>query len=264
MSEALITVVLCNWKHPNLLKVCVNSLLNSFTVPTEIKVVLNESNYESVTFLQAHGIDFVSLQENRGTVAVDLLTPLIKTPYVVTINDDQLIHPGWQDDLLLKVEKFYPCMVAVKCVEPEDTGNSMVTCDNLGHVLELQTYEKFIANTNQKKYQSDDVYGYNHPAILKTEDWKAVGGYSCGLAFDYFGLGGYCADDYFNYKIFELHKGNFRFIISGDSFAYHQVSFTGKRLPNEIKNYDAHSRFVELTGITTQQFRKSIDWGQKV
>jgi hypothetical protein len=140
----------------------------------------------------------------------------------------------------------------------------MVISDNCGHILEDNTYNEYIANCQSGKYYRKNRFGYQHPTLYSRYAWQSIGGYSCGLPFDYFGLAGYCLDDYFNYKMREYLGENTKFIVSGKSFCYHQISHTTKQLPPEVKNFDAHSKFVELTGQSTQEFRKSINWGQEI
>jgi len=259
-----ITVVLCSWKSFPMLYTCVESLRANSLENTNIKVVLNEYNRDSVNYLSDINIDFVACKDNRGTVAVDLLTPLLDSEYVVSINDDQIVNKGWDADLLNIYTDHYPCVPSVKCVEPEFTNNPMVIADNVGHILEILTRIKFEENCLNDKYKTHNLYGFNHPNLVRVSDWKKVGGYSCGLPYNFFGLGGYNNDDYFNYKLWKLYDEQLKFIVSGNSWVFHQVSFSGKRLPPEIKNYDSHAKFVELTGMTTKQFRDKLNWGQAV
>lgn len=263
-KNPLITVVLCNWKSHDMLKACVNSLLTSFTVDTDIKVVLNESDKESINFLHDHNIDFVSSTKNLGCAAVDLVTPMVNSPYIITVNDDQLFSENWQNGLLELYKDFYPVVPCSTCVELEDTNNSMVEVDNLGDILSPETLIKFRINCNNGKYNRLNRYGYNHPALFKTSDWKAVGGYSLNIPFDTFGLGGYCLDDAFNYKIWKLYNESIKFVVSGNSFVYHYVSYTGKRLPAHIKNFNAHGEFLKISQMSTSAFRSKIKWGEVI
>lgn len=263
----LITCVLCNWKSPDLLVICVEALKKSFTVDTDIKVVLNEYDKSSVEYLADNHIDFVATKTNQGAVGIDLITPLLDSEFVVSLNDDQLSPPseiGWQDNLLNLYGEFHPCVPCGLCVEPEFTSNPMVEVDDLGHILDTETYTKFADNCISHKYNRTNKLGYNHPNLVRTEDWKKVGGYSCGLDKSVFGVAGYQGDDWFYYNLWNLYQKKLKFIVDGKTPFYHQVSYTGKRLPSEIKNFDSHSRFVELTGMSTQQFRSVIGWGTEI
>lgn len=257
-----VSVVACNWNNTPLLKVFINGLLNSLTVKTAIFINLNEASQESVDFLNEKEIKFVANEANLGTVAVDQLTHLVKSKWIITINDDEIPFIGWQDDLLSLAINCWPCCPSVTCVEPEFTGNSMVVANDCGHILEKDTPLKFNLACESGIFARHDRFGYQHPTLYITDIWKSLGGYSCGLPFDHFGLAGYCADDYFNYKMRQFLGERCDFVVSGRSFCYHQVSNTTKRLAPEIKNFDAHSKFVQLTGISTQQFRESIRWGK--
>jgi len=262
--KAEITVVLCNWNNHQMLNRCIESLLDSITFNTEIKVVLNETSKESTNYLFDKKIDFVSLQTNYGCAAVDLLTPLINTEYVITINDDFLFPIGWQNDLVEIYKDKFPVVPCSSCVELENTFNPMVHLDNCGDILKEETLTLFRNNYVNGKYKRRNIYGYNHPSMFRTEDWRRVGGYSCGLPLDFFGPGGYCLDDYFNYRIWKLYNQQIDFVVSGNSCVYHHVSFSGKRLPPGIKNYDTNTKFVELTGMTVRHFREKLNWGKAI
>lgn len=262
MSKSLVTVVLCNWKSPEMLKACLNSLLDSNTFSTDIKVVLNEGNKDSANYLIDNKIDFYYSKENLGCAAVDVLTKTVETPFICTVNDDMLFHYGWQDDLFKLYKEHYPCVPCSGCVELENTYNHMVQVDNCGDILLKETLNTFRNNYLNGKYFRENLLGYNHPSLIKTEDWKAVGGYSLNLPFNHFSKGGYCLDDAFNYKIWKLYNEQIKFIVSGKSFVYHYVSYSGKRLPSEIKNFDSHSKFVEIAGMSSNEFRQKLNWGQ--
>jgi len=258
------SVVACNWNNAPLLERFIDNLLLSLSSLTEVYINLNEATEESIGILESRGVRYVVNLENLGTAAVDLLTPLISSPWVFTINDDQIPYFGWQEDLKKIAVNNWPCCASVTNIEPEFTNNPMVIADSLGHVLDLDTAIAFGNRCISGIYQGKNIRGYQHPTIYRTEVWKSVGGYSCGLPFDYFGLAGYCLDDYFNYKVHQYLGPATQFIVSGKSFCYHQVSNTTKRLPPNIKNFDAQSKFVELTGMTTQDFRNFIGWSQVV
>jgi hypothetical protein len=258
------SIVACNWKNTELLKVFIEGLINSLSLKTEIYINLNEADQNSIEYLNEVGIKFVAHSDNKGTAAVDCLTPLLKSEWVSTINDDEIPYLGWQDSLKELVSRYWPCCPSVTCVEPEYTGNPMVIADNCGHILHKNTRSNFISQCDSGVYYRKNLFGYQHPTLYLTEAWKAIGGYSCGLPFDFFGLAGYCLDDYFNYKMKQFLGKDTKFIVAGDAFCYHQVSHTTKLLPSSIKNFDAHSKFVELTGISTQEFRQSINWSNSI
>ena len=258
------SVVFCNWKNHDLLVNFVESLLASLTVKTEIFANLNEASQESIDFLEQKGVRYVANKDNLGTAAVDQVTHLLTAETVATINDDEIPYFGWQTDLITLQHIFWPCCPSVTCVEPQHTGNNMVVADDCGHILDPATYTKYITRCQEGAYYRPSRLGYQHPTLYSTEAWKAIGGYSCGLPFDYFGLAGYCLDDYFNYKMKKYLGEDTKFIVSGSSFCYHQISHTTKQLPPEVKNFDAHSKFVQLAGQSTQEFRRSINWGKEI
>lgn len=241
-----------------MLKSCVTSLTEAFEVggvDGDIKVVLNEANKPSVEFLQDKKIDFVALQENRGTLAIDYLTHLVNSEYTITINDDQIVAHNFFTRYFDMIKEYYPCSISSFCVEPAQTDNPLAIYDDLGHVSEKSTYEKFLHNVKNGKYDRQDMYGYVHPQMVKTNDWKLVGGYGIQYIND-FGLAGYCADDYFSYRLWTAHDQKFKFIVNGKSFVYHQISATTNRLDKNVKHFNAHEGFVKFTGMNAEYFKR--------
>lgn len=260
----LVTVVMCNWKDDVLLRSSVRSLLRSFTVDASLKVVLNEPQKESIEFLSDHNIEFVVSRKNRGPIAVDLLNPLVDSPYIVTVNDDQLFQKGWLERLV-EVAKTPACSASCQLVEPEDTGNPLVFPMDLGFVGDESTAEAFYQKAeNERVFRREARIGYIHPKMVKTSDWMSVGGY--GL-WDYgFGVGGQAADDYFAYRLWEKYGGQFRFYALADGCAvYHQISHTAKKLPAHVRHHNAGGYFKSRVGMTTQEFRNEIGgWGSPI
>jgi hypothetical protein len=244
-----------------MLKACIESLNKSFTVEASIKVVLNQGDKESAEYLSDSGIEFVRLNENYGTLAVDFAIPLFDAEYVVNTNDDMLFHPGWDSDLIGIIERNHPCSASCSLIEPVGTGNYVVKVDDLGDVENPETYQKFIDNWSQGKYKREHKKSsYTHPIMVKTSDWMKVGGYSSNFDMNFFP--GYSLDDSFPYRLWKLYGGAFKHIASNESVVYHGISRTNNKLSPEVKARSGWDYFIKQTGMNIHQFRVMIQCGK--
>lgn len=254
---------MCSWKNPDLLKVCINSLIESKKeIGYDIGVVLNEGDKESAEFLMDRGIHFVFCPENKGVLAIDYLNPLISQyEYVVNTNDDMIFHKGFAEDLVEKMDSDNFSSVSCSLVENFNSNNPCVFPDSsLGNILDPDTTEMF-----QKKC-ADNVYkfdrpriSYCHPICVRVEDWISVGGYSDNWNDNF--SSGYSMDDYFAYKLIKIR--NKYPICSEKSFVFHGSGTTMKRLPQETRDRSNSGEFERLTGMTIHQFRGEIGIGRE-
>lgn len=232
------------------------SLLESFTVPATVKVILNEGLLckDSVDICFKHKVESVVLDFNSGTLGVDFGASMIRTPYVTVSNDDFLFHPGWIEDVISLIEKYYPASASCSLVEPFFSNNPVVFFDNLGDTLQ-KAYRPFLENRAAGKYKLRQQISYTHPITVKTEDYFAVGGYSGGFNWDYWP--GWSLDDAYCARLYKLHKG-FRSISSANSFVYHLSSQSNKKLDPASKAKNNREVFQREFGVSIEEFRRNI------
>lgn len=260
MHKKRLLVGLCSWNNPNLLKICVNSIINNIDLTIDgIAVVLNQSDLESIEFLHSLNIPFVSIPENRGVLAIDYLIPFIQnSEYFLNTNDDMVFHSGFGNDLISIIKKHYPCSASCSLVENFGSGNGCVYVDSsLKSIFEKETIENFLNFSASGKYKrANHIVSYNHPICVKSIDFLKIGGYSGNWDMDFFS--GYGRDDMFAYNLLSLHNGNFKFIASKDSWVFHSSSASMKRLPDEIRRQHNQDTFFTKTGYHIQQLRSFI------
>lgn len=258
-----LTVGMCSWRNPRLLKNCIASLMDANQSKNNIKVVLNEADDESIEFLKFEKIDFVALSQNRGVLAIDYLKPLIDTEYFMSTNDDMIFAEGFQSDLESIMKEYGPASASCSLVEPFWTQNNSVVVDSLGSAEESSTTESFVRNIRDGKYKISRRVSYNHPIMVRTEDFYKVGGYSANFDNDF--VVGYGADDYFAYRLWKLHKENFLCVSSNKSFVYHGVSQTMKKIDQKVRDANSgQEAFLRKTGMSIQQFRTRINCGREI
>jgi uncharacterized protein YkvS len=253
-----LTVQMCSWRSPEVLKTCINSLIKSLSVDTNIIVTLNEAEEESIKYLMALKIPFIALPFNSGTLGVDFSLPFVlKSEYVINSNDDFLFHKGWDIDLINIIENNYPCSASCGLVEKINTNNPIVRVDDLGEFTDPNTYEKFIKNVENSKYvREKKMVSYSHPIMVRSQDYLSVGGYSDNLDFSW--CPGFGLDDYYPYRLWKLHGERFKFITSNKSVVYHGMSMTNNKLEKK-KHNDGWNYFKQKTGLWIPEFKQKIN-----
>jgi len=252
-----LSIVLCSWKSPELLKSCINSIQKSASVDYKILVALNEGDKDSCQFLLENNINFIRLGENYGTLSVDFLSNLARSEYWININDDMLFHEGWDNDLISIIESNGNCSASCHLVEPIGTDNPVVDIDNLGPICE-STYSQFIYNVKSGKYiRPNNIISYTHPIMIRTSDYFKIGGYSDHFDMNWFP--GYGLDDFFAYRLYKTYDWNFKCITSKNSCVYHGISQTNNKLDPAIKSKNNLDYFYYKTNMSIHQFRNKIN-----
>lgn len=231
MHKKRLLIGLCSWDNPELLKVCVDSILYDLDLNKDgIAVVLNEADDQSIEYLRLKKIPFVCLPENRGVLAIDYLLPFIQNcEYFLNSNDDMVFQKGFSEKLIKVMEKHYPCSVSLGLVENFPSSNYAVSADpELKSILDEASRSSFHRRAAEGKYdRSHHMVGYQHPICVKREDYLKVGGYSGNWDMDFYN--GWVRDDMFSFLL-KCSNKKFLFITLKNAHVFHQSSATMRKL----------------------------------
>lgn len=256
-SDIKLTIPVCTWKSPSLLKNCLESLIKSSTVKTKILVIIQEIDIESIKVCDELSIEYINIPYNFGALlAIDFVIPFLKSEYVAIINDDMIFPVGWDKKLIETIEANYPCTASAVLVERSNNDplyQKNVISDDLGEIDE-KTFDKFNYKYQNGFYKKQNTFSRQHPTIIKSEDFLKVNGYTDNWDMNWFP--GHCLDDYFPYRLLKLNS-NYKFILNGDVAVYHGVAKTISKLQNKEK-YNPEAYFQFKTSMSTFQFRKQI------
>lgn len=260
------SLVMCSWRSPHLLKAAIPALLKGSVEDTKIFVALNQPDKESIDFLLGQPrVQFVRLDNNYGTLAVDALLPLLKSEYSLWLNDDMMFSYGWDKDIIDDLENNYPAAVQIRGVEKRHTDGTIALSDlSLPDFTDPSAYDVFNFNVTAGKYNCNKVYGLFHPILTRTKDLLAVNGYTDN--FDINWWPGHSMDTYFAYKLWR-YNSEYRFILSNTAFDYHGCSMTNKKLKAvdpAADNRHNSEYFFKQTGMTHREFHKIVNYGEKI
>ena len=252
--------VMPSYQNPELLREAIPAFKKAAKLDSELIVVLNTPDDESIKVCGENKIDFIISQNNYGTISVDFAMPRIKnSQMVMMINDDMVMSDGF-DVEAQRILGDTATSCSATLIEPENTGNPIVIYDNLNGFTgsKAKFDKKVIAST----YQTSNKTGWNHPIIVRTSDYLAVGGYSNNLDMRWAPLC-YSLDPHFAWRLWKLHNEKFNFVISNKIFSYHGISMTNRKIPRNIHAMDnGFNNFSNDAGMSVSQFKSLVGSNQ--
>lgn len=184
MTQALVTILVPNYKTLELTKLCLR-LLRKYTDSNQAKVVVidNDSQDESLGYLRT--VSWIELIERKAIAgespvqsharALDMALERVTTQYVLSIHTDTLVkHPRWLPFLLSQIEK-KPTIAGVGSWKLE----SKPLWRQLLKLLERQwqsLYYRLIGKTSHGLEGMGKNYYYlrSHCALYRTELLKKL------------------------------------------------------------------------------------------
>jgi len=238
-------VLLPSWNNVEFLKICVESIQKNSHFEVQIIVIVNEGNDGTLEWLENKDeVDYIHAKSNIGICyGLNIARSLIKSDYVVYVNDDMYLLPDWDLELYKEIEQIghKNFMLSSTMIEPVETGNSCVIVKDYGH-----DYLDFKEKELLKDYTgllTEDWSGSTWPPnVVHIDMWDLVG----GLSIEY--SPGMYSDPDFARKLFEagvrIFKGK------GNSLVYHFGSKSTKR----IKKNNGRKTFLLKWGISSRTF----------
>ena len=220
----LFSIIIPSWNNLPYLQMCIASIERNATFKHQIIVLANEGKDGTVQWLKARGdLDFMHATENLGICfGVNLCRSLVKTQYVLYINDDMYVCPDW--DLHLKNaidaighQRFF---LSATMIEHTNTNNPCVILADFGD--SLQTFrEQALLQTVAQLPKRDWNGATWPPSVCHVDLWDTVGGLSCEYH------PGMYSDPDFSMKLWKLGIRHFQGV--GKSRVYHFGSKSTKR-----------------------------------
>lgn len=245
IDEIKYSLLIPSWNNLDYLKLCVASIRKNSYFHHQIIVLINEGadGTESWVKLQPD-IEYVFSASNIGICyGLNSCRSLVKTDYIVYINDDMYLLPNWDkafNEAVLEVgHKLF--MLSATMIEPTDTGNPCVLVKNFGQDLQSFNEEKLLEESIL--LVKEDWFGSTWPPnILSTELWDLVGGMSIEFS------PGMYSDPDLSMKLWQAGVRYFKGI--GNSKVYHFGSKSTKR----IKKNKGSDMFLMKWGLTSNSF----------
>jgi GT2 family glycosyltransferase len=228
------SILIPSWNNLPYLQLCIRSIRENSAYVHQILVHVNEGKDGSLDWIRTQAdIDYSFSDENVGVCyALNKLASLAQTDYILYINDDMYVCPGWDRALLEEVSAvghnyFFISGTAIearaqsKCSIEKDYGRDITSFREADLLREFDTLP------------IQDWQGATWPPnIVHKEIWDLVGGYSVEFS------PGMYSDPDFSMKLWKIGVRHFKGVSA--SRVYHFGSVSVKR----VKQNNGYYMFI--------------------
>ncbi len=244
------SILIPTWNNLDYLKLCIRSIEQNSGLDVQIIVFVNEGKDGSLEWLKTQkNIDFLHSNENVGICyALNMCRALVKSDYIVYVNDDMYLLPDWDTELYREIERIgtKSFMLSSTMIEHIDTDNPCVIVKNYGN--SIKNFKEDLLLKEYKNLKFDDWSGSTWPPnVVHVDMWDLVGGLSSEFS------PGMYSDPDFSMKLYKAGVTIFKGV--GTSLAYHFGSKTTTRVD---KNENGRGMFLLKWGLTPGAFSHKI------
>jgi glycosyltransferase involved in cell wall biosynthesis len=247
IDTPLFSIFIPSWNNLPYLKLCIDSVRKHTAFPCQIIVHINEGKDGTLDWVRSQAdLSFTFSDENIGICyALNQCRTLAVADYLVYLNDDMYVCPGWDQHLFSEIKSIGhdAFFLSSTAIEPLPTGNDCVIVENFG-----EDSDSFLEESLLKKFQDvkkNDWHGATWPPnIVHRKTWDLVGGYSIEFS------PGLYSDPDFSMKLWTAGLRLFKGI--GASRVYH---FGGKSTIRMVRNRGYYT-FISKWGMTARTFTK--------
>jgi glycosyltransferase involved in cell wall biosynthesis len=240
----MFSIVIPTWNNLPFLKLAVDTIRRHSAHDHEILVHVNDGSDGSLDWVRSQGLKHTASPANVGICyAVNQVAALATQPYLVYLNDDMAVLPGW-DTRLIEVARRLDggrFMLSSTMIEPGGENNRCVVAADFGRDAQAFRETELIAALPSLR-RSNWLGSTWPPTLLPRWMWTEVGGYSVELS------PGMSSDNDLSMKLW--HAGCRTFIGLGDSLVYHFACVSTHRI---VKN-DGRLQFLHKWGISQRDF----------
>jgi Glycosyl transferase family 2 len=240
----MFSIIIPTWNNLPFLQLAVDTIRRHSAHAHEILVHVNDGSDGSLSWVRDQGLKHTTSPGNVGICyAVNQVAALATQPYLLYLNDDMAVLPGWDARLLdvarqLEGRRF---MLSSTMIEPGGANNRCTVAADFGRDAGSFREAELIAALPAMK-RSHWLGSTWPPTLLPRWMWTEVGGYSTELS------PGMSSDNDLSMKLW--HAGCRTFIGLGDSFVYHFACVSTHRI---VKN-DGRLQFLHKWGISQRDF----------
>ncbi|MEO8583364.1 MAG: glycosyltransferase [Flavitalea sp.] len=240
------SILIPSWNNLPYLQLCIESIRKHSLLHNQIIVHINEGIDGTLDWVkQQSDIDYSYSKENIGVCfALNVSRTLVATDYILYMNDDMFVCPGWDKLLMDEVKQVGHKLFFISgtAIEPVSSSNCVIEKDYGRDISTFREGELLETFASLEKY---DWQGATWPPnVVHRDVWDLVGGYSTEFS------PGMYSDPDFSMKLWKagvrLYKG------VSNSRVYHFGSKSTKR----IKKNRGYYTFISKWGITSSTLTK--------
>lgn len=245
-TNAVFSIVIPTWNNLPLLQLCIESIRRNSQYRHQVIVHINEGTDGTLEWIKNQtDIDYTYSRHNIGVCyALNSARGLMTTDYLLYLNDDMYVCPGWdralREEIISIGHQFF--FISGTAIEPVPQSNCSIQ-GNYGSGVQDFNPEKLLMEFD-KPVMPDWQGATWPPNVIHKDVWDMVGGYSVEFS------PGMYSDPDFSMKLWQLGVRLFKGM--GKSRVYHFGSVSTKR----IKKNKGYYRFVAKWGITSSTLTK--------
>jgi glycosyltransferase involved in cell wall biosynthesis len=248
-SEPIFSIIIPSWNNLEFLKLCIQSIFKTSKYQHQIIVHINEGSDGTIEWIKSQKIEYNYSQQNVGICwAMNQCRKLVKTDYILFLNDDMYVCPNWDETLLQEINKIghHQFYLSSTLIEPRKTRNNCVLApfdfgSNPNDFNETKLLQEF-----QSIHMTDWNGASWPPSLVHKEMFDLVGGYSTEFS------PGMYSDPDFSMKLFKAGVRIFKGI--GESKVYHFMSKTTCK----VKPNNGRKQFLIKWGITANDYYHKV------
>jgi len=249
-----ISIIVPTWNNLAMLKLCIKSIARHSRLPHQVVVHVNQGSDGTRQWVRARGIEHTWTPRNVGICkAVNLAAYKCRAEYLVYLNDDMYVLPGWDVPLyqrLLPLADAEPCYVSGTMIQAAPISPRAIRAD-YGPSAERFREGRLLGDYRNRSLACDDWVGATWPpCCVHRKWWDQVGGYSEDM------YPGFYSDLDFSMKLWRI--GCRRFWGLGSSLVYHfgEKTTSLMRGPHNVNVKRARKMFLNKWGILPSTFRR--------
>lgn len=178
-SSIPFSIIIPTWNNLSFLKLCIASIRKNSAVEHQIIIHVNDGSDGTLEWVREQGFDYTHTEQNVGVcLACNMMRTKVSTDYILYLNDDMYMLPGWDTALADEVaslpgNRFFLSSTMIHPYKPVDVG----IVANYGDSLETFDEERLLRE--YKSLETPDWHGATWPPNLLHRDiWDLIGGYS--------------------------------------------------------------------------------------
>ena len=240
----MFSIVIPTWNNLPFLQLAVQTIRDHSAHAHEILIHVNDGADGTLAWVREQGLRHTASPDNIGICfAVNRVAALATRPYLVYLNDDMAVLPGWDTRLLdvarrLEGQRY---MLSATMIEPGAGKNPCGVAADFGRAPASFRQAELI-DALPRLRRGHWLGATWPPTLLPTPLWAEVGGYSTELS------PGMSSDNDLSMKLW--HAGCRTFVGLGDSLVYHFACVSTGRI---VKN-DGRLQFLHKWGVSQRDF----------
>ena len=241
------SIIIPSWNNLPFLKLCVASIRKNSATQHQIIVHVNEGSDGTLQWVRDQGLDYTYSKHNIGVcLACNMMRTKVKTDYILYLNDDMYVLPGWDTVLAAEVDslpdnRFF---LSGTMIQPHNSLDVGILA-NYGDSLETFDEERLL-----REYMSHPMHDWQGatwpPNLMHRDIWDIVGGYSIEYT------PGMYSDPDLTAKLWMAGVRHFKGL--ADCRVYHFETRSTAR----VRKNNGHLQFLLKWGISNSTLRRNL------